>query len=59
MRATVKRVKFKLHDKRAALNDLGRHHKLFGGGLDVGDIVVEIRKFADDRTGRTKAKRAA
>jgi phage terminase small subunit len=53
----VNKVKFKLHDKRAALHDLARHHKLFGGEIDVGDIVVEIRKFANDSRGRaSKAK---
>lgn len=55
----VRRVKFKLHDKRAALNDLGRFHKLWAGTLELGDIVVEIRKFSDDSGARAKTKRAA
>jgi hypothetical protein len=55
----VRRVKFKLHDKRAALNDLGRHHKLFGGELALtGDVIVEIRRFGDGKPAG-KAKRAA
>jgi phage terminase small subunit len=55
----VKRVKVKLHDKRAALNDLGRHHKLFGGELELGgDVIVEIRKFGNGKPAG-KAKRAA
>ena len=49
----VKRIKFKLADKRAALVDLGRHHKLFTdkfehGGKDgrpiEGKITVEFVK---------------
>jgi phage terminase small subunit len=48
---TVKKIKIKLADKRAALVDLGRHHKLFtdkfehggkDGGLIEGRIVVEF-----------------
>jgi phage terminase small subunit len=46
----VKRVKFKLADKRAALVDLGRHHRLFTdkfehGGKDgpiEGRITIEF-----------------
>ena len=47
----VKKVRFKLADKRAALVDLGRHHKLFTdkfehGGKDgrpiEGKITVEF-----------------
>ena len=43
----VKRIKFKLADKRAALVDLGRHHKLFTdkfehGGKDGGPIEGRI-----------------
>ena len=43
----VKKVKFKLADKRAALVDLGRYHKLFTdkfehGGTDGGPIEGKI-----------------
>lgn len=60
----VRRVKFKLHDKRAALNDLGRHHKLFNATLELdGNITVEIRRFADERRAASSkskpSKRAA
>jgi phage terminase small subunit len=44
----VKRVKFKLHDKRAALVDIGRHHGVFkdrvehsgkdGGAIETRDV---------------------
>lgn len=49
----VKKVRFKLADKRAALVDLGRHHKLFTdkfehGGKDgrpiEGKITIEFVK---------------
>jgi phage terminase small subunit len=33
---TVKRVKFKLHDKRGALRDLGQHYKLFTEKHELG-----------------------
>ena len=44
----VRRVKFKLHDKRAALVDLGRHFGLFrnepaGADDSVVEDVVEVR----------------
>jgi phage terminase small subunit len=43
----VKRVKLKLADKRAALVDLGRHHRLFTtkfehGGKDGGPVEGRI-----------------
>lgn len=34
---TVKRVKFKLHDKRGPLRDLGTHHRLFVERIEVDD----------------------
>ena len=58
----VKRVKFKLHDKRAALVDLGRHLGLFetkrkhDGKVeveisDVRDTILKrLARFADART---------
>lgn len=58
----VRRVKFKLWDKRAALNDLGRHHKLFGGELEVsGPVIVEIRRFgiSDREKDKRPARRSA
>ena len=49
----IKRVKLKLVDKRAALNDLGRHHKLFGGELQLdGPLIVEIVRFGKDQAAR-------
>lgn len=39
----VRRVKFKLHDKRAALVDLGKHLGMFRDRTEVsGEIVVRI-----------------
>jgi len=56
----VKRVKLKLHDKRAALQDLGRHHKLFGQELQLGgDVIVEIKRFGAEKRSGQKAKPAA
>jgi hypothetical protein len=51
----VKRVKFKLHDKRAALVDLGRHLGMFSvrhhhdGQIEV---VTNARQFIIDRIER-------
>jgi phage terminase small subunit len=62
----VRRVKFKLHDKRAALVDLGRHFGLFrnepaGADDSVVEDVVEVRlrilrrlaRIADTQRART------
>jgi phage terminase small subunit len=56
----VKRVKFKLHDKRAALVDLGRHLGLFepkrkhDGKVEV---VTNVREFIISRIERLAASR--
>lgn len=56
----VKRVKVKLHDKRGPLQDLGRHHKLFGQELQLGgDVIVEIKRFGAEKRSGQKAKPAA
>jgi phage terminase small subunit len=64
----VKKVRFKLADKRAALVDLGRHHKLFTnkfehGGKDgrpiEGKITIEFvkpPKRKDERSPRTRGR---
>jgi phage terminase small subunit len=38
----VKRVKFKLHDKRAALVDLGRHLGMFQDGNQGGGVSFQV-----------------
>src|SRR6266404_1840646 len=47
-----RRVKFKLADKRGALDLLGKYHKLFAerrehSGLDGGPIEVEVKRYTD------------
>lgn len=54
----VKRTKFKLTDKRAALVDLGKHLKLFTDRVEVeGDLRLEVRdvkqKLLAKLSGRT------
>jgi phage terminase small subunit len=60
----VKRVKFKLHDKRGALVDLGRHHKLFTEKLEIDDkrglaekLTAARRRVATVGSGAKKKPR--
>lgn len=63
----VKRVKFKLADKRGALVELGRHHGIFKDKQELehgGKVALEVRwrepgelgspDVADDHHGRRK-----
>jgi len=45
----VRRVKFKLHDKRAALVDLGKHLGMFRTPGDAPDNPVHTADVTDDR----------
>lgn len=45
---TVKRTKIKLHDKRAALVDLGRHLSLFKDRLEVQHAGIVVHLNAED-----------
>lgn len=49
----VRRVKFKLHDKRAALVDLGRHLKLFTDKVEH-DASDPLKAFLDRIDGRSR-----
>lgn len=53
----VRRVKFKLSDKRAALVDLGRHLKLFTDKLehDVSADLASVLQAAKERAARGDA----
>ncbi|TPM33725.1 terminase small subunit [Mesorhizobium sp. B2-2-2] len=46
----VRRVKFKLHDKKGALVDLGKHLGMFKDQVEhTGNIRVEVVSFADGK----------
>jgi hypothetical protein len=47
----VKRVKFKLHDKRAALVDLGRHLGMFQEGNRAGGVSFHVTLNFGKRPG--------
>jgi phage terminase small subunit len=56
----VKRVKFKLHDKRAALVDLGRHLGLFEPKRKhdgTVEVVTNVREFIASKIARLAASR--
>ncbi len=54
----VRRVKIKLHDKRAALVDLGRHLKLFTERVQVdGDLQLEVRDVKQKLLAKLMAAR--
>ena len=45
----VKRIKFKLSDKRSSLVDIGRHLGMFDDKLTIGgNVTVEVVRFSDD-----------
>jgi len=45
----VRKVKFKLHDKKAALLQLGKHLGMFKDRVEhSGSITVEVVRFSDD-----------
>lgn len=53
----VRRIKFKLHDKRAALVDIGRHLSMFSEklqltGKDGGPVSVETKNVSDMELAR-------
>ncbi|NKL37482.1 terminase small subunit [Rhizobium leguminosarum bv. viciae] len=46
----VRKVKFKLHDKKAALVDLGKHLGMFKDQVEhTGNITVEVVRFSDEK----------
>lgn len=50
----VKRTKFKLHDKRAALYDIGRHLGMFKDKLDV-NVKVTLERLVSESLAATSA----
>jgi phage terminase small subunit len=54
----VTRVKFRLHDKRAALVDLGRHLGMFDAKHKQPDAPVEVTGEESPQTGATRRSRA-
>ncbi|KAA6459653.1 terminase small subunit [Acidobacteria bacterium AB60] len=56
----VKRVKFKLHDKRAALVDLGKHLKLFTEKVQVeGEMSFEVRNVRERLSAKLAGRSAS
>ncbi|WP_259666678.1 terminase small subunit [Rhizobium bangladeshense] len=46
----VRKIKFKLHDKKAALVDLGKHLGMFKDQVEhTGNITVEVVRFSDEK----------